>query len=161
MCLSVVCIDQRTPHPSKNILLLQKDPMLLLACFLAVEKRKGRSSFWAPYICELPEHPPCGWAQRRGLDTKREGPIDLPLTLSCCKLRSGKLKAFILRAEWGVSRGAFRQSAKAKLDLVESTARTYGQALKIDRSELQWALGMVSGSNISCASSLAAAHEVS
>jgi len=36
----------------------------LLALYMAMERRRGEASFWAPYIRSLPLQVPCAWAMK-------------------------------------------------------------------------------------------------
>jgi hypothetical protein len=54
-------LPQQHQDKSPAQLLTKVQPPMLLALLLAHQRRLGAASFWAPYISDLPEAPPCSW----------------------------------------------------------------------------------------------------
>ncbi|KAG2501281.1 hypothetical protein HYH03_001083 [Edaphochlamys debaryana] len=99
-----------------------------LGLLLAVERRRGDDSFWAPYIRSLPDDVPCGWALSKQ---------QLTATLDALRPTLGaRLEGWAPAAE---------RAGKGVEAVAEAAVKRYGRHLEgdLDVADVVWGMGQV------------------
>lgn len=115
---------QSPPPPISEV-----DPLSRLALLLAHERTKGRGSFWAPYISNLPGTPPCPWFL-----PEEQLPAALRDLAQTHGLNEGVTQGWV---------AAVRRAGAVARVRAAALAAAYGAALGVDAEGIAWALGHV------------------